>query len=96
MALSGYMLYTLWLIIALIGIDILAGLYRALTNHSFSFGKLASFLPNAILFSVFPLLLLTYLDHVDPTGWFVKIMYYLGALGIVVKYLTDISEKLRK
>jgi hypothetical protein len=36
------------------------------------------------------------LDLLDPTGWVLKIMYYIAALGIVIKYILDIVGKLSR
>ncbi|UOF89618.1 hypothetical protein LSG31_17280 [Fodinisporobacter ferrooxydans] len=94
--LTGYMLYSMWAVLGLIALDILTGLYRAMISNSFSFAKLASFLGTGILNYVLPLLVLAKVQQLDPTSWVVALMYYLGALGVVAKYLTDISSKLKK
>jgi hypothetical protein len=96
MALSGFMLYTMYLILGLIAVDILAGLYKAITTNSFSFAKLAGFLKSGILYLVFPLTVLVSLIPMDPTGWVLTIAYYLASLGIVIKYIMDITGKLTK
>jgi hypothetical protein len=96
MALSAFMLYTLYVIMGLIALDILAGLYKSITTNSFSFARLAGFLTSGILYLVFPLTLLISWMPKDPTGWVLKIMYYIAALGIVIKYILDIVGKLSR
>lgn len=92
-ALSGFMLYTMWVVLALIGVDILAGIYRAFKINSFSLSTLADFL-SGLLYYVFPLFILANLMSLDPTGWLVQIAYYIGAVGVIFKYLFDIQRKL--
>lgn len=91
--LSGLMLYTMWVVLALIGIDLLVDIYKSLTAHSFAIANLADFL-NGILSYIFPLFILASLTALDPTGWLVLIAYYTGAVGVIFKYISDIQRKL--
>lgn len=88
-----WMLYTMWAVLGVMGLDILVGLYRSLMSNSFSLTKLPGFL-NGVLVYVLPLFILANLTDIEPTGWLVTIAYYLGGLGVVVKYLYDIKAKL--
>ncbi|UCZ51425.1 hypothetical protein LGQ02_11070 [Bacillus shivajii] len=91
--LSGFMLYTFWVVMALIAIDYLAGIYRALRRNNFSLSNLADIL-TSVLYHVFPLLILASLVSIDPTGLVVLIVYYLAAIGVIFKYLIEIQKKL--
>jgi hypothetical protein len=94
MALTGYMMYTMMVVLGVIALDILAGLYRSIVTNSFSFAKLANYLKSGILYSVVPLLVLAYMSGWSMWDWLLIAMYYVGALGIVIKYLMDIVKKL--
>jgi phage-related holin len=83
----------LWIIIGLIALDVLAGLVKAIVKRSFSFTKLSSFLKSDILTNIFPLFLLEQFTHKDPTHWLLAVMFYVAALGLVVKYVKDIINK---
>lgn len=92
-ALSGLMLYAMWAVLALIGIDILVGIYRSIRNDTFSLEDLSSFL-QGILYYVFPLFILANLTSIDPTEWIALIAYYVGVVGVIWKYIIDIKNKL--
>jgi hypothetical protein len=93
LSLSGWMLYTMYAVLAVIGLDLLAGWYRALMSHSYSTDNLTDFLGSMISY-VLPLMILSWLTAVDPTGMAVMIAYYVGGIGIVLKYLLSIKNKL--
>lgn len=98
MALSGFMLYVLYTIITLMALDILVGLYHSLTSNTFAFSRVGSFLKSGILYSVFPLTILGALEAA-ASGWMLwvlLILYYLAAIGIIIKYIKDILAKLSK
>ncbi|MDQ0339172.1 hypothetical protein J2S00_001958 [Caldalkalibacillus uzonensis] len=92
-ALSGWMLYMMWAVLGVIGLNLLAGIYQAFKSDSFSFSVLPNFLRNFLLF-VLPLLLLANMAPLDPTGWLVKGGYLVGAVGVIIKYLIDVKNKL--
>ena len=85
--------YVLWIVIGLIALDILAGSIKGIVKKSFSFSKLSSFLKSDILTNIFPLYLLVQFIPKDPTHWVLAIMFYVAALGLVVKYVKDIINK---
>lgn len=92
-ALSGYMLYIMWGVLGIIGVDLLVGIFKAITGNYFSLSTLADFL-KGILHYVFPLYILVNLMSLDPTGWFIITLYYIGAVGVILKYIFDINRKL--
>ncbi|HEU4965400.1 MAG TPA: hypothetical protein VFV52_16355 [Bacilli bacterium] len=91
--LTGWMLYTMWAVLGLMGLDILVGLYRSLMSNTFSLSKLPGFLTGVLTY-VLPLFILANLTDIEPTGWLVTIGYYVGGIGVIVKYLMDIKSKL--
>jgi hypothetical protein len=94
--LTGYMLYTMLIVLGVMALDMLAGLYKSMITNSFSFAALAKFLKSGILFYVLPLLVLASLSQLSTMNWLVMILYYIGALGVVVKYLMDILNKMKR
>jgi hypothetical protein len=88
-ALTGWMLYAMWAVLVLMGINFLVGIFR-----SFNVGELILSYLHDILHYVLPLFLLANMRSLDPTGWLVLIAYYIGAIGVIIKYLTDIKNKL--
>ena len=91
--LTGWMLYSMWVVLGLMGLDFLVGLFKGLAGGSFSSTLFTAYLKD-LLFYVFPLFLLSNMMSLDPTGWLLHIGYYLGALGLVLKNLGDIKNKL--
>jgi len=93
LALSGWMLYTMWAVLGLIGLNWLVDLYRSMVSGTLSLGSLTDWLGD-LTTHVFPLLLLVLLLAVDPTGWLVLCGYYVGGVGIVLKLLFALKKKL--
>jgi hypothetical protein len=91
--LSGWMLYTMWAVLGVIGLDLLAGLYRSMMSNSLSLSNLTDFLGSMLTY-VLPMMILAQMTAIDGTGWLVMIGYYIGGLGIVLQYLVSIKNKL--
>ncbi|MFC5650364.1 hypothetical protein ACFPYJ_14740 [Paenibacillus solisilvae] len=91
--LTGWMLYSLWIVLGLMALDFLLGLYRSLRVGDFSPSLILDYL-QGMLYYVLPLLLLANISTLDSTGWLVVIGYYVGALGIALKYLLAMKSKL--
>jgi hypothetical protein len=91
-ALSGWMLYTMWAVLGLVGLNVLAGMYRAVMSNSFSLSKVPNFL-NGILTTVLPMLILSGVTSIDNTDWLAETGYYAAGIGSVWKYLKDIKGK---
>ncbi|WP_409340736.1 hypothetical protein [Paenibacillus sp. MBLB4367] len=91
--LTGWMLYAMWAVLGLMALDFLFGLY-----HSLKAGKLPSTLIlgylKDLLYYVLPLYLLANMQSLDSTGYLVLAGYYVGAFGVVLKYLYDMKGKL--
>ncbi len=90
---TGWMLYAIWGVLGLMALDFLFGMFKSLKakkiNHYLVLGVL-----NDLLYYVFPLLLLSSLMALDSTGWIIKTGYFIGAAGVIWKYLMDIKSKL--
>ena len=91
--LTGWMLYSLWIVLGLMALDFLVGLYRSLRVGDFSPSLIVDYLRD-MLYYVFPLLMLASLSVLDSTGWLMLVGYYVGAFGIALKYLLALKSKL--
>ncbi|MFD0696743.1 hypothetical protein ACFQZT_22010 [Paenibacillus sp. GCM10027628] len=91
LTLTGWMLYSMWVVLGLMGLSFLMGLYRSLKAGSFSSKLILGYLQD-MLFYVFPLFLMANMMSLDHTGWLLQIAYYIGALGVVLKYLEDFKK----
>ncbi|UKS29787.1 hypothetical protein LOZ80_12980 [Paenibacillus sp. HWE-109] len=89
--LTGLMLYSMWVVLGLMGLSFLVGLYHSLKAGTFSSSLILAYLQD-LLFYVFPLFLLANMTSLDPTGWILLITYYVGALGVVLKYLASLKK----
>ncbi|PWV99760.1 hypothetical protein DFQ01_113134 [Paenibacillus cellulosilyticus] len=93
MLLTGWMLYSLWVVLGFMALDFLVGLYHALKTKDFTPSLILSYLQD-MLYYVLPLLLLASISVLDSTGWIVLTGYYIGAFGIALKYLLSLKSKL--
>ncbi|MEC0231465.1 MULTISPECIES: hypothetical protein [Paenibacillus] len=89
--LTGLMLYAMYVVVGLMGISFLVGLYQSLKAGTFSYTLILNYLQD-LLFYVFPLFLLANMKSMDPTGWILLIAYYIGALGVAIKYLASLKK----
>ncbi|MBL0386597.1 hypothetical protein JJB07_08035 [Tumebacillus sp. ITR2] len=91
--LTGWMLYTMWAVLGLIGLNWLVDMYRSLVGKTFSADTLSGVLGD-MMTTVLPMLVLAWAMGVDSTGWIVLIGYYLTGLGVVWKQLSNLKNKL--
>ncbi|PWK10233.1 hypothetical protein [Tumebacillus permanentifrigoris] len=91
--LTGWMLYTMWGVLGLIGLNWLVDMYRALVGKTFTWSTLTDVL-GSMMTTVLPMLILAYLMALDPTGWIVLIAYYLAGLGLVLHNLCSLKKKM--
>lgn len=91
--LTGWMLYSLWIVLGLMALDFLAGFYSSLRVGEFSPDLILGYLKD-MLYYVFPMLLLASISTLDSTGWLMLVAYYVGAFGIALKYLLALKSKL--
>ncbi len=88
------MLYTMWAVLGLMLLDFIVGLVRSVVTKSFSPKMVLEYL-KALLYFVFPLLIVLSLMPIDPTGWILVIFYYIGGLAIILNYIVEIVKKWR-
>ncbi|MCY9665167.1 hypothetical protein M5X11_09375 [Paenibacillus alginolyticus] len=91
LTLTGWMLYSMWVVLGLMGLSFLLGLYKALKAGSFSSALILTYLQD-MLYYVFPLFLISNMMSLDPTGFLLLVAYYIGALGLVLKYLAQLKK----
>jgi hypothetical protein len=88
--LAGWMLYSMWAVLGLMGLSFLVDLFRMLKSGGFSQSLILGYLQD-LLYYVFPLFLLSNMMSLDPTGWLLLVGYYIGAIGVVLRYLLKIK-----
>lgn len=91
LTLTGWMLYSMWVVLGLMGLSFLLGLYKALKAGSFSSALILTYLQD-MLYYVFPLFIISNMMSLDPTGFLLLVAYYIGALGLVLKYLAQLKK----
>jgi hypothetical protein len=91
--LTGWMLYTMWAVLGLIGLNWLVDMYRSLVGKTFSADTVTGVLGD-MMTTVLPMLVLAWSMTFDTTGWIVLIAYYLAGLGVVWKQLSNLKTKL--
>lgn len=92
-ALTDWMLYSMWIVLGAMGLNFLLGLYKSLKSSTFSSGLITTYLMDLVML-VLPLFMLSNMTVFDNTGWIMETAYYIGAFGVVVKYVTDLKGKL--
>jgi hypothetical protein len=90
----GWTLYTMWAVFGLLLVDFLIGLFKSVVTKSFSPKLILSYLKD-ILFFVYPLVFVINIMAIDPTGWILLIFFYIGSLGVILHYLSEIKNKWR-
>ena len=91
--LTGWMLYAMWAVVAMMGIKLLVQIYQSVIARNFPTTPILNFLQNFV-FYVFPLFLIANMMPLDPTGVLFNIAYYVGAVGAIAKSITDIGENI--
>lgn len=89
--LTGWMLYSMLAVLGFMGLSYLVGLYKSLKAGDFSSSLILTYLKD-MLYYVFPLFLISNMLSLDPTGFLLLIAYYVGALGVVLKYLASFKK----
>ncbi|WNR46746.1 hypothetical protein [Paenibacillus roseipurpureus] len=92
LTLTGLMLYTMWLVLGVMGLSFVVDFVKSLTTGTFSSSMIMSYL-QGLLYYVFPLFLLSNMMPLDHSDFIIKVFYYIGALGVVYKYLSSHFKK---
>jgi hypothetical protein len=75
-------------------LDFVISLVRSVVTNTFSVAIVLDTL-KSVLYMIFPLLFVYSLESIDPTGWVLKIFYYIGGLAIIWNYLVSIVNNWR-
>jgi len=89
------MLVCLWIVLALVGLTIVAKTVTGLRGK-LNLAQLAETLTRPILLDIFPLILLSWLTAIDGTHILMLIWYFAAALVIAVRTLMELLQLLRK
>lgn len=89
--LVDWFIYTIWAIFGLMIIDFLIGFAKSFWEGSFDTTFLGYL--KDILYYVFPLKIIVSMLSIDPTGWILVIVYFVGGISVIIKYLLDIKRK---
>jgi hypothetical protein len=91
--LADWMLYAMWVVLGMMGLDFVVSLYQSLKTKSLSHTMILGYLLDT-LYYILPLFVLANMEPLDHTGWLLSIGYYIGAVGVVLKYASDIKKKI--
>lgn len=93
-SLSAWMVYTMWAVFGFMIIDFLIALFRHFWEGNFDPKFVLEYLKD-IVFYVLPLNVILSMISIDPTGWILVILFFIGGIAIVLKYILDIIGKFR-
>lgn len=91
---SDWMIYTFLTIFGLMIIDFLIAFSKSFWAGSFNTSFLGYL--RDIVYYVFPLNIIISLIPLDPTGWILVILFFVGGISVIIKYVMDIKNKFRK
>ncbi|MFC5450587.1 hypothetical protein [Paenibacillus aestuarii] len=94
MTLADWLTYTLWAIFGFMMLDFMIALFGSFWAGSFDTTFLGYL--KDIMFYVIPLNFLLSMVAIDPTGWIVIVVYFIGGLSIILKYVIDIVRRFQK
>lgn len=89
------MLYTMWVVLIVVALAVVAKLVTQL-RLSANWDQIGEIVTRPMLLNILPLIILSWLTAVDPTGIFIRIWYYVVAVVIIVRSLIAISKFVRK
>lgn len=89
--LTDWMIYTMWAIFGLMIIDFIIAFAKSFWEGTFN----TTFLDylKDILFYVLPLNVIISMIPIDPTGWILVILYFVGGISVILKYVLDIKKR---
>ncbi len=98
MGVIGYhhlgMLIAMWIVLIAIGCTIVVRVLQGL-RRSTNIGELAEAVTRPMVFDVLPLIILSLLTLIDPTGILIRIWYYVAAVLIVARQLMLLSGHIK-
>ncbi|RCW50242.1 hypothetical protein [Paenibacillus prosopidis] len=89
--LTDWMIYTMWAIFGLMIIDFIISFAKSFWEGTFN----TTFLDylKDILFYVLPLNVIISMIPIDPTGWILVSVYFVGGISVILKYVLDIKKR---
>lgn len=92
--LTDWMIYTMWAIFGLMIIDFIIAFSKSFWEGSFNTTFLGYL--KDILYYVLPLNLIISMIPIDPTGWILVILYFVGGISVILKYVMDIKKRFQR
>lgn len=89
--LTDWMIYTMWAIFGLMIIDFIIAFSKSFWEGSFNTTFLGYL--KDILYYVLPLNIIISMIPIDPTGWILVIVYFVGGISVILKYVLDIKRR---
>lgn len=93
-ALTGWMLYTMLVVLGVMWLDFLISFVRSLIRGSVNLTLVLDYLKDMI-FYILPLFLLVSLIPLDPVGWIFSVFFAIGSLGVFLHYLKHIGQSFK-
>lgn len=89
--LTDWIIYTMWAIFGLMIIDFIIAFAKSFWEGTFN----TTFLDylKDILFYVLPLNVIISMIPIDPTGWILVSLYFIGGISVILKYVLDIKKR---
>lgn len=89
--LTDWIIYTMWAIFGLMIIDFIIAFAKSFWEGTFNTTFL-NYLKD-ILFYVLPLNVIISMIPIDPTGWILVSVYFVGGISVILKYVLDIKKR---
>ncbi len=89
---ADWMIYTIWAVFGLMIIDLLITLFRSFWQGSFHPSSVLEYLKD-ILYYILPLNVIVSMTSIDPTEWTLVVLYFVGGIAVILKYVWDIVKK---
>jgi Na+/phosphate symporter len=92
---NNSMMITLWIVLILVGLNILMQLLTALRGSA-NIEDLSVKVTRPVLMEVFPLIILSWLTALDGTHILILIWYYVAAVLIALRALMSLGSALKR
>ncbi len=93
-SLSEWMLYTMWAVFGLMILDLLLGFLKSFWKGTLTSDLILGYLKD-VLYYVVPLNFIISMFPIDPTGWILIVFFFVGGLGVIIKYVLEIIKKFK-
>ncbi|QQE79845.1 hypothetical protein [Alicyclobacillus sp. SO9] len=89
------MLVMMWIVLIATGVEMLVYLAQNLRQKS-DIRSAAKAVTEPLVFSILPLLILSWLTAIDGTGILIRIWYYVAAVLLVIRALIQLTTAIQK